>query len=625
MDGIKKTCRRHPGILLGLLLVALAAQPLEARRPRQAAAASEARLAARRERLEKWRAVQLGVREYKKKLRDQRREVASETRDTRTLPPADRGPRPSSCRQGSGSRTRGLACLMLLGLGALTDPGALAQSDDSLGDPVLFPGASTGLPAMGLPAPDPSNWLDTLAQPCGLPPGHGIAPCATGYHATVLEQAKAIQAQAALLLVPPQALGAGRCEPGDSPAEGKERLALALGDVLAAYDGLSADATTLWYQMYRDGDALLAVGAGLFGGEFLFLGVLGTNTTMLSLLAPSILAGVAGGLQAAGAGALVLGAEYGRFANLVLAYRSRYERWALAQNRPGDPCAQAPASSTPALSLSPQETSILPTVPWSPLTPLAQAIQLLVQGCDMARNQGLTLEVCDPSTVQTFMARNATLSNLYMENFECLSAGSLPGVESPCARSGLTHTETRDYLFTFFGEFTAEVGEAALDAFKVGAGFLLGSNLLFTAASVPLQPVRIIDAELTAGEFLAMADSAMGSYGYELLRIASLSRGWQSTLTRIFNAQRRQILDLEKARRLASLSGVASGMDPGPASASSESSTAAGDVPAVAPPTDPRECPVPVPVACPDAPGEARIHSGGASRPAPWLLLGAWW
>jgi len=197
-----------------------------------------------------FRTRQAEVRAYKKRQRELRRSAS------RVEAPVAPPRRPATARP----RLSGVACLALLGLSALADP--------------VLP----AMPAGGLrwDAPTPSDLaahlqaqveapLAALGRICAAPElsGRNLVPCVPAYRAGVGAQAQQIQVQATRLLVDPPLLGAGSCRPGESKVRAKERIELDQGDILAAYDRLTADGAILWYQLSRDGYALQAVGTGL--------------------------------------------------------------------------------------------------------------------------------------------------------------------------------------------------------------------------------------------------------------------------------------------------------------------------------------------------------------------------
>lgn len=553
--------------------------------PRRRPPAPPVRPTARQRSLERFRAIQLGVRNYKKAQRLARRQEALEQAGA---PQAPAGPAPRRpCRAQAGPRLGGLFHLLLLGLGSLSDRSVLlvlAQAPPAPG-PLAYLDRTFGNAQAG---------LDPLGPACAAPQlaGRSIAPCDGGYQAGVRAQLDTLRVEAARLLVDPATLGAGQCLRGEAPADARARIALAQNDVLADYEKLSADAAGLWYQLVRDGFLLLVPGAALLAGQA--AAAPGGNGTLQSPV-PSFVLGEAGaGLITAGFAVQAAGDAIAKLSFKASAYQAKYQKWANSQTERLLDCTGVPAPRTggpqPPLAAGPE----------SPLPAIADAMQKIIAGCSLARQRGLLLAVCSPDTITEFQGRNSTLAERYHSGIVCLVSGILQGVQATCPDAPLADARTRSDTFATFNEFQAEIAEAAAAVFETGNAFytLSESSVVAANAETLLGLAAAARGALITADTFSATGNGLFSAGYELFRIGALARSWAARINRAFNADSRDQLDRKEA--LARSAASTESSSTGPAAVQDRAGPAAAD-PAPVPATDaePDATPVAVPIPSP--------------------------
>lgn len=417
-------------------------------------------------------------------------------------------------------RLSGVFCLLILGLGAWTDPAvlqSLAHTDAF--DPYLNE-ASRGLEA-----------LDTVCLPAALA-GRALPPCEPGYRSGVVDQARDVLARARRLFRAPEELGAGWCLVGESVPEAKERIALIQSDQLAEFDRLAAQGSALMYQLNRDAFLLQAVGSGLHTGQ---AALLATGNGTLAKTAAFTLGQVGDSLAV---GAYVLGAvgdAYGELSGLAGAKRSIYQRYANAQDAKALNCTGAPG---------PGEADGLTGIV-SPLPALETALQGMEEGCALAARHHLDLPVCEGTLVETFHSRNATIAHLYRHGIACLTAGILRGRQAPCPTTPLSDARTRSDTITYYDEFAGLVTAAGDRALGFGNGLFAGARGLLIAGNAAARAGSTQEAAglITASSAVALSAASVYSQGFDLLRIAALSRAWLAEVIQAFNAESMAHLD----------------------------------------------------------------------------------
>ncbi len=421
-------------------------------------------------------------------------------------------------------RLSGVFCLLILGLGAWTEPAvlpSLAQTEPF--DPYLDE-ASRGLDA-----------LDAVCGPAALA-GRALPPCEPGYRSGVADQARDIQVRARRLFQAPEALGAGWCLVGESVPEAKERIALIQSDQLAEFDRLAAQGSALMYQFNRDAFLLQAVGSGLHTGQ---AALLAADDGALAAAAAFTLGQVGDGLAVA---AYVLGAvgdAYGELSGLAGAKRSIYQRYANAQDAKALNCTGAPGPGEP--------DGLTGVV--SPLPALETALLGMDEGCALAARHHLDLPVCGGTLTETFRNRNATIAHLFNHGIACLTAGILRGRQAPCPTTPLSDARTRSDTFTYYDEFAGLVTAAGDRALGFGNGLFAGARGLLIAGNAASRAGNAQEAAglITASSAVALSASSVYSQGFDLLRIAALSRAWLAEVIQAFNAESMAHLDGREA------------------------------------------------------------------------------
>jgi len=515
-------------------------------------AAPETTRSARQKSLEHFRKLQSEIRARKRRDREARRCEARERAEEagfraairqleRECPVRWSGGRPA------GSRTGGLFCLSLLGLGVVCDPSLVG---------VLAQGAYWG----GLPAFNMTALIDRyttealtgLDQQLGLPcqdgpvPGARPDPCAPAYREGVLAQIASIRAQMEHLFVDPPMLGAGSCLPGERRRRARQRLILAQSDTLAAYDGLSGDASALNYQLTRDGYALLAAGRGLQAGA----AIAGRISAGLS----GVLNNVGSSLDIGGAGLQSVAAIFGKIAGTAIRFKGQYQWWAGSRTE-----ALLNCTGSPYVPPAPSGAPRFPA-PDAPASAMEDALGRLETGCAMARRHLLSLPVCSPDSLSEFRARNGTASDMYRLGSACFSSGTLLSGQALCAQGPLGYAEPRSGTLAYFDQFYGEIVAAAYAAFGAGDGLLAGSQGLTLAGQDAMRAGNGTGGEalLAAAGELAVAGNALFADGEDLLRISALSRRWEADVTVEFNAEDRAALDRKEAARSSSTGAAAS-------------------------------------------------------------------
>jgi hypothetical protein len=517
-----------------------------------AAARAQKQGPTRQEKLERWRAGQLELRNHKKHLRElgnrEARKRAEQEQAARTRPHPGAGNSRGHARASSGTRPGGMFCLVLLGLGALTDPG-LMQAMAQAVPPFPPPFPPLGLPP--IPGADMTAFvhansanalagLDQLDQVCAAPclADRDVAPCAGGYMDQVRAQVDEVQAEGVRLLVEPAALGVGPCGVGETEEEAAERGGLVQSWVLSDYERLSAAATGLWYQLLRDGYVLLAVGAELLAGQAAASPV-GANASSLASIPSFVLGEVGASLITAGFGVHTAGAGFARLGFQATAQQARYQRWSNNQIDQPRNCTAIALPDLPMPASAGSAGVFTGTAPTSPLPILQDAMQRLQSGCALvAAQHGLDLQVCTPESLAAFQQRNTTLARVYSEGIACLTSGALRGILAPCPRMAPAMARASSDTLAYFIEFQAEVGEAAAMVFGAGNGFYIGSEASVVAGNAASQAEAVLPGKaalIVADTFSSVGNVLIGS-GYDLFRIGTLARGWAASVTKGFNA-----------------------------------------------------------------------------------------
>jgi hypothetical protein len=531
--------------------------------------------------MEHCRSSQARLREYKRELRlGQKLATLEPARET--VP--DRDPTPCRRRIGAGPRwnLRRVGFATLLAWSLLANPstlGVLAQSayvssDSASGPPSLidfYTGQATAT-------------LDQLDLACGpaLLAGAVAPPCDGGYRTGVMVRMNDIFAQMEDLLVEPATLGAGACLAGESPAQAKERIALAQGDILASYDGLAADASTLLYQMDRDGFVLQAVGTGLLAGQAAALAA-GSPLIGLGAIPEATLGSAGEGLIGVGFAIQSLGNIVGgHVGSLATAARARYQRYANSQDQVilrNCTGSRVPAPAPAAGASSPD----------SPLPALQDALQKLNAGCALAEQHHLDLQVCGPETLEAFRTSNGTVAGLY-QAVACLASGVLESRQAACPRAPLGDARTRVDTLSYFSEFNGEIGGVGWILAAWANGLFAGAEGLFSTADLAMLAGNgTAAAELVAAGYgLSVLGNGLFADGFNLLGIGAQSQRWQADVAIAFNAQSRTQLDgaeaRERAAAQASSSASATGAQPrGPAGSAGSGVEAPAEAAAASP------------------------------------------
>jgi hypothetical protein len=499
----------------------------------------------------------------------------SRAQEKETAPPCPEAP--AERKLAAPVRRGGLACLALLGLGALADPSILAVSGLS------SPGASSDIAApFTRYTADAKAGLDRLDPVCAAPllAGRAVAPCDRSYRARVLAQVDDIQGQMLERFVEPAILGPGSCLPGEPLHGAKSRLALDQSDNIVAYDALNADASALNAQLNRDGLAVAAVGQGLLTGETVAAGT-GCGSTGLEAIAAFTVKEVATSLFAANQGLQAVGAIYGKVANVALVYKAKYQRYANNQTLAVlHACTSAAPVHAPAASPRAGASPAAPLA--SPVPALADAALKLTDGCVLASMHRLDLPVCSQESLAEVNLRNGTLGDLF-QGIACLSAGVLQGRQSFCPNAPLADSRARSDTFSFFDQFFGEINAAAADSFACGNGFGVAARSVELAANAA--DLAGTSAEAMALNAAANGLDALGSAAtadaYELTRIGFLSRRWLADVTRAFNVDSRDRLDEKEAKEKLGSRSSSTGILKLPGGLSSSASAAPARFPAV--------------------------------------------
>lgn len=439
------------------------------------------------------------------------KKAAREARRAEEPPPRTPVPRPPAAAR---PRLGGVFCIALLGMGALTDPAvlqALAQTDST--DRYLAE-ATNGLRA-----------LDPVCGPAALA-GRVLPPCDPEYRAGVLAQARDILARARRLFQDPEALGAGWCLRGESVGEAKERIALLQSDQLAEFDRVSAQASALMLQLNRDSFRVQAAGAGLHLGQSALLAAGGGEVAATAAFA---LGQVGDSLAAVGYVIAGVADGFGEVGALTLAKRAGYQRYANTQDALALNCTGAPEAA--------DDASL--TTLTSPLPAMATALRGMAEGCDLAARHHLDLPVCGTGVADAFRHQNATIAHLYSHGIACLTAGILRGHQAPCPTTPLADARTRSDAFTYFDEFAGLVGAAGDRTLGLGNGLFAGSRSLALAANAAARAGSTAQAAdlFTGASAVALSADTVYAQGFDLLRIAALSRVWLTEVIQAFNAE----------------------------------------------------------------------------------------
>ena len=478
-----------------------------------------------------FRTQQAEARAYKKRQRELRRSASR--RSAPAVPPR----RPAAARP----RLSGMACLALLGVAALADPVLPAMRAEGLR---WGPPAGPDLAAhLGRYQAQVEAQLAALGPICAAPElsGRNLVPCLPVYRASIQAQVRQLQAQVSRLFVDPPVLGAGTCRPGESKARAEERIELDQGDLLAAYDRLTADGASLWYQLTRDGYALQAVGTGLQLPSILApLG--GVEPGTLADLPAFATATVGHSLTSLGSVLQGSGTYAGWIANRAAILRPRWHRWAIRQTPRLLNCTAA----TPAFRGAPAPT---PPLLASPAPALVDVLQWVEEGCRVAAQRGLALPVCAPETILDLRGQNATLHQSY-QSLACSSAGTLLGFQEPCETESSPAGQDLSIAATYLEEYEAEMEDGAFPAFTAGAFLDAGAEGLLAAGDAARQTGNATGAAIfyAASNTLFMAGNGLYSSGYEFYRLAAVGRAWQTLLTLDSNAVARARLDQAYAR-----------------------------------------------------------------------------
>lgn len=500
-------------------------------------------LSTRQANLERSRSLQTRLREYRRERKVGKRLAARKPEPAAAAKPTLRLPR----RRGTSLNLKGVGLMVLLACGTLLDPATLGVQGETA-------------PPVPPPPLDPASLINSftaraaasmrqLDQDCALILAAGATsiPCAPEYQTGLLAQLDGLYAQMTRMLVDPSSLGAGTCLPGEPLETAKARLALDQGDLLASYDHLIADATVLQYQLYRDGFALQAVGSGLLIGQSAGYAA-GEPVAGLGGIPGATLGIVGNGLAGGGFGLQTLGAWVGaKTAYLGTTYRARYQRYANGHSQDlldactgeGAPAGPPPAPTPPAPS---------PAAAGMAVPALQEAIQKLTAGCLLAGQAQLNLAVCSDETFADLRSKNGTLAEL-SQSVACLANGLLTGRQAPCARAPLSDARTRSDTFSYFLQFTGEMGSLGWDLITVGNAFHAASQGLFSGADFAALLGQGAGANgLVAGGYgLSTVGTGLLASGFDLLRIGAVSQGWVADMAHAFNAQSRAQLDEPEA------------------------------------------------------------------------------
>ena len=502
----------------------------------------------RQKSLAHFRKVQLEIRNYKKRQRVLRRQEALARAEGSqapvTLDPPTQ-PHDPSVRQAIKLDARsdprlaagGLFCLSLLGLAALAEPstmGAWAQGS------LLQPG-----PAINATALVDRYMAETTVNLAALGPvclaalvaGPPLPPCAPSYRTGLLGQVQELRAEMLALFVTPASLGAGACLKGDSPKVAKARIRLDQGDILAAFDALSADAATLQYQMGRDGYALQGAANGLFTLQDAAKLVSGGSSGVAADAAFS-LGQVGTSLYGAGFGLEALGDLFATLANTAISYKGRYLKWAngqmpaLLQNCTGTALTRASGTGT------------FTGAPPSPLPALEEALLKLTAGCLLAQQQHLDLPVCSPDALMDLHGRNGTVADLY-QDLICLSSDTTSTSHMACPSGPSPDNLLQSSINAQFGQYQAEMNAVGFLAQGLGNALFAASQAVLVSGNAASQAGNREEGEALSGVEAALMvfGRAIFANGFELQRISAVSRRWLADVTRAFNAEHRSQLD----------------------------------------------------------------------------------
>ena len=584
----------------------------------------------RQQRQERFWALQREIRSHEKKLRrlrgsrapDRARGIGKHKRDLGrlrrladqlgTAEAPDHPPEPQAhgrARAGGGLRVSGLCCAALLGLAYLASPAeaqVLGQNLylQSYGSDSFSFSYSNSYP---YPLQPSFSSFSSFAQPpaeriagytatalagvnqlgtvCDGPVAAllGIPACGRDARAGVQGQITAIATQMSQLFVEPSTLGAGECLRGETPADAKERIALAQSDQLVRFDQLNADAGMLSSQLSRDGNLIQVAAGGLLAGGAIAAAVL-VNVTLPQMVPALVLEETGNSLFVAGFGLEGAAEVYGQVAFEAQAYQARYQRFANSQNRALLNCTGIASGqgAGPTASTTPLALATL-----SPLSAMADALAKLQAGCALAGQHGLSLAVCTPQSLSGLRHANGTLAGIYRQGIPCLAAGLLGGDQAPCPRLPLAdYSRVRTDTFSYLTEFSAETSMASSGLFGLGYGFLAGSEGLIIAAEAAETAggAGVAQGLFGASDGLLIAANGLFADGYDLLRIAAAMRGVQASVTLQFNAESRARLDQREAQALARTQplasnrtrGTATGGGTGPGASSSTGQAPAG-------------------------------------------------
>jgi hypothetical protein len=520
-------------------------------RPTAQMAQARKRGPTRRDKLERWRAVQLAVRMHKRRLRELGQEAARNRAELEVM--ARTRPR-GHPREAGGPRKGGLACLALLALGAITDPG-LVQALAPVLPPVLppfppsFPAPRTGASLAGFVNASAANvmaGIDQLDQACAFPPlaGQAVAPCAGGYSDQVRTEAARLQAEALHLLVDPPVLGRGECLAGEPEAQAKVRIRLAESDMEARFARLNADSLGFWFERVRDGYVILAAGAGLLAGQAAAAPI-GANVTALAGV-PSLVLGETGSSLITGAFALQgAAAGFGSIGYKAATAKAKWRLWANAQGDRPLICTGTALPAVPAPAPGPGAGTARAAGPASPWPALLDTMQKLAEGCGLAARHGLVLQACAPESLAEFRQRNATLAGLYSPDIACLAAGAPGETRAACPQLLRTDARTRSDLSATIEAFGGEVGEVAAAVFAAGNAFYAASeaNVAASVAATAAADAVAAKTSLVLAYTFSSAGDGLFASAYDLYRLNIQTQGWIAEATRTFNAAAREELD----------------------------------------------------------------------------------